>query len=312
MIIMDLEWNRSFDKKVLDEILQIGAVRTDDDGKITDYFNVFIKPRVHRRFDRGARSLPELQASKDSDIFFPEAWRSFLSWLGEDRDFAFWGSGDFDACRQNCEFYRLTCIEPRKVYDYQAAFSHVLGFDGKQAALWRAVDYLNLPDIFEFHNALHDALYTALIGQWLGEDRLWIAPPKEPSMKAFCKIPFDEKKGIKVGPMEDADSVLDNRQARTPPCPHCGGVMWIRQWRTSDGCHFYSTASCRNHGKFIVRLTLSGSEAGVTGRVAIPPIDRELMQQYKTSDGEIHTCKASPGRKHHRPGRGRRRSRTKE
>ena len=55
MIVMDLEWNRSYDKKKLDEILQIGAVRTAyPGGPILSTFSVFIKPRVHKRFDPGA------------------------------------------------------------------------------------------------------------------------------------------------------------------------------------------------------------------------------------------------------------------
>ena len=43
VIVMDLEWNRSYDKKKLDEILQIGAVRIDAvGGTIRDTFNRFI------------------------------------------------------------------------------------------------------------------------------------------------------------------------------------------------------------------------------------------------------------------------------
>ena len=40
MIVLDLEWNRGYDKKPLDEVLQIGAVRMDGlGGPITDTFN---------------------------------------------------------------------------------------------------------------------------------------------------------------------------------------------------------------------------------------------------------------------------------
>ena len=43
MIIMDLEWNRSYDKIPLEEILQIGAVRLERmGGPIVDTFSVFI------------------------------------------------------------------------------------------------------------------------------------------------------------------------------------------------------------------------------------------------------------------------------
>ena len=49
MIIMDLEWNRSYDKISLEEILQIGAVKIDRmGGPIQDTFSMFIHPRVHK------------------------------------------------------------------------------------------------------------------------------------------------------------------------------------------------------------------------------------------------------------------------
>lgn len=56
MIIFDFEWNRGYDKKPLDEILQIGAVRVDRlGGPVTDTFNVYIRPVVHKKFDPGAK-----------------------------------------------------------------------------------------------------------------------------------------------------------------------------------------------------------------------------------------------------------------
>ena len=40
MIVLDLEWNRGYDKKPVNEILQIGAVRTEGlGGPILDTFN---------------------------------------------------------------------------------------------------------------------------------------------------------------------------------------------------------------------------------------------------------------------------------
>ena len=57
MIILDLEWNRSYDKTPLNEILQIGAVRVGRlGGPVLDSFNVYIRPTVHKRFDPGAKA----------------------------------------------------------------------------------------------------------------------------------------------------------------------------------------------------------------------------------------------------------------
>jgi len=47
-------------------------------------------------------------------------------------------------------------------------------------ALWRVVDYLGIPAVYDFHNALYDALYTALTGEWLREEDLADVPAPKP------------------------------------------------------------------------------------------------------------------------------------
>lgn len=176
---MDLEWNRSYDKKRLDEILQIGAVRVErPGGRILSTFCAYIKPHVHNHFDPGARKLPELQRSIESETTFAEAWTAFTGWCGDERVFAFWGPDDFGVMRQNCVFWGLPVLEPEKVYDLQRAFAHACGVPATRMALWRVVGYLGLPDIFDFHTALYDAMYTALVGAWLRQEDLDYAPPK--------------------------------------------------------------------------------------------------------------------------------------
>ena len=72
MIVLDLEWNRGYDKKPLDEVLQIGAVRMDGlGGPITDTFNVYIRPRVHKCLNHLAKELPELASILASQLTFP-------------------------------------------------------------------------------------------------------------------------------------------------------------------------------------------------------------------------------------------------
>lgn len=180
MIVMDLEWNRSYDKKRLDEILQIGAVRVAErGGAILSAFNIFIKPRVHKRFDPGARKLPDLQCSIDCDVDFAAAWAAFTAWCGDEREFAFWGPDDFGVIKQNCAYWGVKPIEPERVYNFQRAFAHACGTPATMMALWRVVDYLNIPDVFDYHNALYDAMYTALVGAWLREEDLDYEPPKK-------------------------------------------------------------------------------------------------------------------------------------
>ena len=176
---MDLEWNRSYDRKELNEILQIGAVRTAYPGApIDSTFCAFIRPRVHKRFDPGARKLPDLQDAIASELTFSQAWLMFSDWCEQDRVFAFWGPDDFPVIRQNCAYWDVLGFEPEQVYNYQRAFAHACGTPGTMMALWRVVDYLKIPDVFDYHTALYDALYTALVGEWLRPEDLAYDPPK--------------------------------------------------------------------------------------------------------------------------------------
>ena len=103
MIILDLEWNRGYDKKPLNEILQIGAVRIERlGGPIVGAFNACIRPTVHKKFDLGAKKLPDLGAFKTSHTRFPAAAEAFRAWCGEDRVFAGWGGGDVEELNRNC------------------------------------------------------------------------------------------------------------------------------------------------------------------------------------------------------------------
>lgn len=111
MIILDLEWNRGYDNKPLEEVLQIGAVRTAGLGQpILDTFNAYIRPVVHKRFGPGAKDLPELSASLESELDFAAALARFLDWCGGEEEFASWGGDDGKVLEQNCRYW--DCLSP--------------------------------------------------------------------------------------------------------------------------------------------------------------------------------------------------------
>ena len=200
MIILDLEWNRSYDKKPLDEILQIGAVRVEEiGGPIVDTFSVFVRPTVHKRFDPGAKKLPELQASVQSTVEFPAALERFRAWCGGETAFAAWGGGDdFKALRQNCEYWNIPPVPVETVCDLQTAFSYLVGA-GQQVALWRAAEYCGVPDIFDFHNALCDAMYTAVVARWITPEALAYRPERREKSRRLpsprlSKLPFPKQR----------------------------------------------------------------------------------------------------------------------
>lgn len=307
MVILDLEWNRGYDNTPLDEILQIGAVRVDYlGGPVTDTFNVYIRPVVHKGFSPGARRLPELRMSQESELDFVTALELFRTWCGDETEYAAWGNDDPATLAKNCEYWNIPALTMTTVRNFQIALSYLMGTD-QQIALWRAVEYLNIPDTFTFHNALNDTVYTAIIGQWLTPGSLEYRPvcrtvrAKRKVTLKLSKCPFTKQPRQTIGPLTSVEKVLDSKCSRKPPCPICGRKGCVNQWRyvplldSSKPQEYFSIFSCPTHGRFLCRLMVAQMGNGMwRGRRTVPVIRPELIKAYTTaSQGSVYNCKSN-------------------
>lgn len=298
MIVMDLEWNRGYDKKPLDEILQIGALRVDRlGGAVLDQFNAYIRPVVHKKMDPGAKCLPELEASRASGLDFAGAMEKFRAWCGGETEYALWGGGDFDVLEENCKYWGVPPLKAKKIFDFQGAFSRVVG-TGQQISLWRAAEYCGIPDSFTFHNALNDAMYTALVGGWLTEEDLSCGTERRGKIR-LSRLPFTRQPRQKVGPCQTPEEVLDSGDGRSPPCPVCGQTGYVSQWYTArtggkaGPRRYYTVFCCPEHGRFLCRLTVTRTEEGLwQGRRSVPVLTSEVLREYDAArQGEVHRCR---------------------
>lgn len=302
MIVLDLEWNRSYDKIPLEEILQIGAVRIDGPGgRITDTFSVFIRPRVHKKLNRSAKALPELQSSLDAELDFPTALALFQDWCGGDTEFAGWGGDDLLVLRQNCAFWRLPLPKTTRQVDFQAAFSLAAG-TRQNVALSRAVEYCGLPDSFTFHNALNDAMYTALVSAWTGPETLALLELSKEARRLADTALFPPQPPRQAGPYATAQAALNGRGCRRQLCPLCGASLWVRRWYPAGNGGYYAEFRCPSHGRFPCRLTLSATDSGQWQAVsAVPAVTPELLTDFDRAllAGSV-PCKGGKGRKKRR------------
>lgn len=300
MIILDLEWNRSYDQP-LEEILQIGAIRLNKLGDpITDTFSIFIHPQLYREFSKSARCLPEFQRSLDSELDFPAAYAMFRAWCGDETEFAEWGGNDLNILNANCKYWDLPVLEPEKVYDFQWTFSALLGLE-RQLRLCDVIEYLQIPSPFCFHNALHDALYTALVGAWMGEKRALAERPRKKKWK-FSELAFPPQRKVKIGVFQTWELALNARNARKTVCPVCGEKSWVHIWYTSVQTVFYGTFHCQTHGTFPARLTLGQAEDGTwRGRLAVPAVTPDLLAAFdKARNKSSYPYRATGRRKRKR------------
>lgn len=191
MIVLDLEWNQPFGGRRMEEIIQIGAVRlARPGGPVVDAFNAHIRPSIYRKLSPVAKKLPESAQALTSELDFPTAYQAFLDWCGEDTLWAEWGAQDHGVLAANAAYWKLPAPPVTACIDLQAAFCRTLEIGlGRRIALEQAAEYCGLPLIYEFHNALHDALYAALITAWLTESSLLpTAPRLKPSISAAAAL----------------------------------------------------------------------------------------------------------------------------
>ena len=104
-IVLDMEWNQPWPgsyaaQKVLPvqihgEIIQIGAVRLLETGKIADEFQVLVRPKYYKKLNSRVSKLTGLRDARlrEEGLSFPEALERFRDWIGGPCIFLTWGAG---------------------------------------------------------------------------------------------------------------------------------------------------------------------------------------------------------------------------
>lgn len=190
-IVVDLEWNQpmSFDSSVFRqvgdrlvfEMIQIGAVKVDDKYQVVDSISIPIRPQYYVKIHPRIRKMTQLGAEELADApTFLDAMAQFTAWCGEEYTLLTWGCDDISVWKQNMDFFG--CTEPMPpICDIQRLFSDVNGCRDRKG-LKVAMEMLGIePDAARyFHNALHDAYYTALVFARLPQPEDVLKYPQKP------------------------------------------------------------------------------------------------------------------------------------
>ncbi|MCD8214613.1 MAG: exonuclease domain-containing protein [Clostridiales bacterium] len=199
-ISLDLEFNGAFDfergeqiktnNSCRHEIIQIGAVKMDENREIKDRFNAYIKPVIYPRLNPFIADVINMKTEDFKDAgSFKTNFRKFRKFLsGEEAVFVVWGDSDLPVLYENISFYKLNS-EPLilKYINIQPYISRLLNKEaGQQISLKRAIEALEIKADEHFHDALYDAYYTAKIFQ--------ITEPQAVPLKIFCSSHYKNLK----------------------------------------------------------------------------------------------------------------------
>lgn len=302
-VVIDLEWNQYHNPlrtptsrsgvKMHEEIIQIGAIKTDHAMNPVDTFSLYVRLSGGRRLDKYVKKLTHIS---DHDIACGEdfymASAEFAKWL-EDVDAIFsWGPDDRRVFLNNLAFYDLPA-PACAWYDAQKIFADQVPEHGG-LALKTVAEAMHVHVNLTLHDAMNDAILTA-----------------------FCMAKLDMEAGVrnysqrKVASNEEGQQPQPIYTAKTHRhvtqqaaweeacnglmrCPAC---MQNLEWSGEEKgtmARWYKAARCATHGDYIVRGEFNGQKM-YTLKFSFFPATPEVMEMVQKE-----TEPAAPARKRRR------------
>ncbi len=320
-IVLDMEWNQPWPgspsaKKVLPvqirgEIIQIGAVRMNEDGGVEDEFQIMVKPKFYRHLNRRVSKLTGIKESqlRDQGVPFPEAVDLFRSWCGPDIIFLTWGFDDIGILRENMRLYSLDESFTDRWYNAQMIFNAQTDGSNSQKALKTALEIFEIPPSRPAHDALGDAYHTALICARLdlkrGAEEYDAAVKSHENGFHGAELPGCIDRKV-FHDYEDKRAALAAMAGAENICPLCGAKMLGSRWFAQPGRRYMDLATCPQDGKFLIRVRMSQQE---DGKIRVSRLTYEATSEAAEAYAR-RAEKADPEDQAPKPRRRRRRSRS--
>lgn len=279
-IILDLEWNNAYCKKkkgFINEIIEIGAVKLDENLQITDTFSMFIKAQIGKKLHSRVKELTNIT---NDDISagtpFSQTMALFRKWsAGNDTVILTWGDTDIRVLIDNFRYFNgISFIPFLKNYvnlqKYAQAFMNIP--KSEQIGLSAAAEKLGLnPDDYTHHRALDDSLLTADLFAAIYNEQMFS------SYMLTCDAAFYSKITFKPKVIVDIDSPLIDKSKMRCVCDSCAGQCErISDWRIinqSFRAIFYCK-KCKRKIRFMIRFKEYYDRIDIKSS-AVPFIDKK-------------------------------------
>ncbi len=182
-IVYDLEFNQDLSssdtrriRRSCFEIIQVGAVKLDASLNTVDTFHRYVKPTIYPAVNPFITELTGITTEKlTAEEAFPAVYDAFAEFSGGSGSvFCIWGMADLKELFRNIDYHKL---DPRLIskryINLQPYTSLYFNLSReKMMKLKTAAELLGIPLTYPFHNALHDAVYTAEIWRRIISDSI--------------------------------------------------------------------------------------------------------------------------------------------
>lgn len=302
-IVLDLEWNQCPSGKEREnpelpfEIVEIGAIKLDENRQRIGEFSEMIHPQVYRKFHFRTREIvhisqEELQNARN----FPQVVEDFLAWCGDDCQFCSWGPLDMMELQRNMRFYRIPNPFPMPLlyYDVQKLFSLAYEDGKSRRSLEDAVDFLQIEKDIPFHRAFDDTYYTVAVMQHMDWDLV-----KEFRSMDYFRLPkkreeevhlfFDNYAKYVSRVFANRETALEDREVLSTKCYLCGArTKKIVPWFGMGTKQYYAVSQCPVHGLLKGKIRVKKSALDQIFVVkTMKQIDEEQAEQIRQKHEDV-------------------------
>ncbi len=279
-IVFDLEWNQSPEGKDSSvegfpfEIIEIGAVKLDQELNQVGSFHQLVRPQIYQKLHYKILEVTHMELSvlKKEGCLFPEAAQAFLNWCGEGGDYIFctWGSMDLTELQRNMEFFgmEIPFAKPLLYYDVQKLYRLLSGEGKTVLSLDQAVEEMGIQEEKPFHQAFDDAYYTGKIMKSIDFVRVkvflsmdYYRLPATREEEVYLTFPGYSKYVSRT--FESREEALKDKVVSDMICPQCRRMLKKKvRWFPVSQRLYYGLAICPEHGFIKGKIRIKKQDEG--------------------------------------------------
>lgn len=291
-ILLDLEWNSAYSsahKKFINEIIEIGAVKLDENLRETDSFRQTIRSGLTRTLSGRFKRLTNITNEEmRAGCTLAEGLARYSQWVGPDDITMTWSNTDLYVLLENCRLFtaweRPDCVG--RYVDIQRFVQEEMNRRGliadakQQISLARAAELFGI-DLagLDLHRAETDSrLCCLLLQKTFDRDRLLAHVQDTRAADYYDRLTF------KSYVISDIHSPDIDRESLRFRCEDCGAFArrkgkWVFKNRS-----FRAPFRCDHCGKeFIGRAVFKKTYDGVTVRHTTRPMPEKASQPQETA-----------------------------
>ncbi len=280
VIILDLEWNTAYSTRrgrFVNEIIEYGAVKLDENLEIVDSFQMFVKSKLSKKLRGKVKELTHItnEDIRENGQDFSKVIAAFKRWAGKESIIMTWSNSDLYVLLDNCRcFTRFETIPfLYKYMDLQKYVQDIVEFEeSKQIGLLTASELFNIDSSeINLHRAVGDSELCAEILKKCYDKELIEGYVQKADIPEFY-----DRLCFKPYVITDINSPYIKTVNMRLNCEKCGNPLRRKnQWKYKNK-HFTAVLNCKTCNEdFEGRVQVKKLYDGVSIKKSVHPVKKD-------------------------------------